>query len=228
MWLCKWLSGPSQRYSPDNFHLVSDGHRVIAILILPPSLSGLFPALSAGGQDVSRTQSNRSMLDSWKEHILWAVPKHRRTIERRLKRKYGTPGLHMKILLPRTNLRVCNQCGHDHEVGVLCREFLLISDTKGENQLIIISLSANCYMKVKEETEAMQDAIQAELKLDPVDKEVVVLYDGEKDKPSEMWQGKRIVEMQKPRPLWFSKNLTEKTTAPAGVTATEVKPTDLS
>lgn len=83
-------------------------------------------------------------------------------------------------------------------------------------------------MKVKEETEAMQEAIQNELKLDPVDKEIVVLYDGEKDKPSEMWQGKRIVEMKKPRPLWFSKNLTEKTSAAAGVTATEVKPTDLS
>lgn len=90
-------------------------------------------------------------------------------------------------------------------------------------------LSATCYLKVKEETEAMQEAIQAELKLAPVDKEVVVLYNGEKDKPSELWQGKRIVEMNKPRPLWFSKNLAEKsTTQPSGVTATEVKPTDLS
>lgn len=74
----------------------------------------------------------------------------------------------------------------------------------------------------------MQEAIQNELKLDPVDKEVIVLYDGEKDKPSELWNGKRIVEMKKPRPLWFSKNLTEKSTQPSGVTATEVKPTDLS
>lgn len=80
---------------------------------------------------------------------------------------------------------------------------------------------------MKAETEAMQEEIQRELKLDPVDKEVVVLYDGEKDKPSELWNGKRIVEMKRPRPLWFSKNLVEKTTQPPATTK-EVKPTDLS
>lgn len=88
-------------------------------------------------------------------------------------------------------------------------------------------LPAGCYKKVKAETEAMQEAIQKELQLDPVDKEVVVLYDGERDRPSETWNGKRIVEMQKPRPMWFSKNLTEKSTT-ANVTATPVKKTDLS
>lgn len=85
------------------------------------SHSGFAPALSGFELD-GQSQSQRSMLDTLKEHILWAVPKHRRTIERRLKRKYGSPGLHMKILLPKTNLRVCNQCGSDHEVGVLCRK----------------------------------------------------------------------------------------------------------
>lgn len=133
----------------------------------------------------------------------------------------------MKILLPKTNLRVCNQCGHDHEVGVLCRK--LIPQLIKYQQIVNANiLPANCYKKVKEETEAMQEAIQAELKLDPVDKEVVVLYDGEKGKSPEMWQGKRIVEMKRPRPLWFSKNLTEKSTQAPSVTATEVKPTDLS
>lgn len=40
--------------------------------------------------------------------------------------------------------------------------------------------SANCYKKVLQETQAMQDKIEKELGLNPVDKSVVVLYDGEK------------------------------------------------
>lgn len=54
--------------------------------------------------------------------ILWAVPRNRRTIERRWKRKYGNPEQHCKLQMPLTTLRVCIQCGHDHEVGVLCRK----------------------------------------------------------------------------------------------------------
>ena len=73
----------------------------------------------------------------------------------------------------------------------------------------------------------MQQKIQEELKLDPVDKEVIVLYDREKENQSEeFWKGKRIVEMQKPRPMWFSKNLVEKTTQQPAQ-STEVKPDKL-
>lgn len=45
-----------------------------------------------------------------------------------------------------------------------------------------------------------------ELKLDPVDKEVVVLYEDD-PKDDNMFEGKRIVELPKERPRWFSKNL---------------------
>ena len=73
----------------------------------------------------------------------------------------------------------------------------------------------------------MQEAIQNELKLDPVENEIVVLYDGEKNnKPDEFWQGKRIVEMKKPRPQWFSDNLLQKTTQ-KGATTSDVKPSEL-
>lgn len=72
----------------------------------------------------------------------------------------------------------------------------------------------------------MQSKIEEKIGLNPADKEVVVLYDGEKDKMPEFWEGKRVVEMEKSRPLWFSKNLLEKTTQPAATTK-EVKPTDL-
>lgn len=73
----------------------------------------------------------------------------------------------------------------------------------------------------------MQDQIQNELKLEPVEKEVVVLYQGEKvGKPEEFFKGKRIVEMQKERPAWFSKNLLQETTQ-KNATTKEVKPSDL-
>lgn len=75
----------------------------------------------------------------------------------------------------------------------------------------------------------MQEAILKELKLDPIEKEVIVLYDGEKEgKPQEFFEGKRIVEMNKPRPAWFSKNLLQGTTQePADTKDVKVKPTDL-
>lgn len=73
----------------------------------------------------------------------------------------------------------------------------------------------------------MQEAIQNELKLEPVEQEVVVMYEGEKDsKPDEFWKGKRIVEMQRPRPQWFSDNLLQKTTQ-KGADTSEVKPSQL-
>ncbi|XP_017772352.1 PREDICTED: 39S ribosomal protein L32, mitochondrial [Nicrophorus vespilloides] len=147
-----------------------------------------------------------SIKDIIGDGLLWAVPKHRRSLEKRLKRKFGDPEYVNKLILPKTTLRVCNTCGDDHEVGVLC---------------------PTCYKKVIEETKLMQDKIQEELKLEPVETEVVVLYNGEKDdKPSEFWQGKRIVEMEKERPSWFSKNLTQQTTQQPATTS-DVKPSQL-
>lgn len=63
-----------------------------------------------------------SLKDLIGDGILWAVPKHRKTIERRLKAKYGNPKYHMKLIPLKSTLRICMQCGHDHEVGVLCRK----------------------------------------------------------------------------------------------------------
>lgn len=88
-------------------------------------------------------------------------------------------------------------------------------------------VTAHCYDKICKETELIQEKIQQELGLDPVDKEVIVLYEGEKgERPNEYWNGKRIVEMERPRPMWFSKNLMQKTTQPAATTK-EVKPDNL-
>lgn len=54
----------------------------------------------------------------------------------------------------------------------------------------------------------MKEVIQEKLKLDPVDKEVVVLYQNE-PKPS-LKKNELLVEIPKERPPWFSKNLLSK------------------
>ncbi|XP_037945678.1 39S ribosomal protein L32, mitochondrial [Teleopsis dalmanni] len=174
------------------------------------------PALALAGMPSThngatwRTGSDSSEKFSLKDligdGILWAVPKHRRSIARRLQRKFGVPDLVWKPLKIKTHLRNCTECGHDYEAGVLC---------------------PHCYDKVRKETQLMQDKIQEQLGLSPVEQEVVVLYDGEKrEQSTEYLNGKRIVEMEKPRPMWFSKNLIQKTTQQPADTK-EVKPSDL-
>lgn len=55
--------------------------------------------------------------------------------------------------------------------------------------LPILYLSANCYKKVKDETTEFQEEIEKVLGLDPIEKEVIVLYKGEKSKqPEEFWE----------------------------------------
>jgi len=74
----------------------------------------------------------------------------------------------------------------------------------------------------------MQSKIQETLGLQAVDKEVIVLYEGEKaEQSSDDLKNKRIVEMKKPRPMWFTKNLLQKSTQPLSETK-EVKPSDLA
>jgi len=176
---------------------------IAALFVRHPPEAPCFAYIDYVPQPQSESKSIRDILN---DAFLFAVPKHRRTIEKRWKRKFGHPEYHMKLLLPKSTLRVCNTCGDDHEVGVLC---------------------PTCYKKVIDETKEMQAKIQEELKLEPVEKEVVVVYDGEKDiKPAEYFEGKRIVEMKKPRPEWFSKNLLQQTTQQPA-TIKDVKPSDL-
>jgi len=170
----------------------------------PPGSLGL---LVAETSQTSSTPQPFSIKDLIGDGIVWGVPKHRRSIERRMKRKFGDPyyGTY-KPLTVKNNLEVCDICSNHKEMGVLC---------------------PHCYDKVRKETELIKDKIMKDLKLKPIDKDVVVLYDGEKVEPSaEFWKGKRIVEMEKPRPMWFSKNLLQKTTQP-NATTTEIKPEEL-
>ncbi|EFN76574.1 39S ribosomal protein L32, mitochondrial [Harpegnathos saltator] len=102
---------------------------------------------------------------------------------------------------------MCINCGHHYEANRLC---------------------GHCYEKVKLETKEMQDAIQKELGLSPVEENVIVLYDGEKDqKTDEFWKNQKVVEMPKKRPSWFHQNLLEPTTQEPS-NKTDVKPTNLA
>jgi large subunit ribosomal protein L32 len=169
----------------------------LGLLVVEPSSGSYLPSTDSKPFSIS---------DLIGDGILWAVPKHRRTIERRMKRKLGHPDYHQKMLSPKRHLVVCEVCGNHKEVGIIC---------------------VHCYDKVRIETESIKDKIMKKLHLKPDDKEVVVLYDGEKvEQGEELWNGKRIVEMEKPRPMWFSKNLMQKSTQP-NATTKEVKPDEL-
>ncbi|KAH8272640.1 hypothetical protein KR044_002504 [Drosophila immigrans] len=165
----------------------------------PPALAILME------QQICSTTQTFSLKDVTGDGFLWAVPKHRRSVEKRLNRKFGFLDFVWKPLKEKRNLRSCPKCGHDNELGVLC---------------------PFCYDKVRKETQLMQKKIQEQLGVAPIDQEVVLLYEGEGDLSSEALKGSRLVEMQKPRPMWFTKNLLQKSTQQSSESK-EVKASDL-
>ncbi|KYM97780.1 PREDICTED: 39S ribosomal protein L32, mitochondrial [Cyphomyrmex costatus] len=151
----------------------------------------------------NRSSSLKEIFDNG---FLWAVPTKRRSIAERLKRRFGIMKYVWKPPIAKTNLLSCVNCGYHYEAGRLC---------------------GHCYEKVKLETKEMQDAIQKELGLNPVEQNVIVLYDGEKDsKTDKFWKNQRIVEMPKKRPSWFHHNLLEPTSQESS-NKKDVKPTNL-
>ncbi|XP_015924415.1 large ribosomal subunit protein bL32m [Parasteatoda tepidariorum] len=127
----------------------------------------------------NKTQS--TLRDILQDGFLWAVPKHRRSLERRMTRRMGLG----KPIIPKNNLIVCEACGHFHPVHTIC---------------------GNCYSKVREETEYLQNAVINELKLDPIEQEVKLVYEND-SKNERTFEGKRIIELPKERPQWFCNNL---------------------
>lgn len=121
--------------------------------------------------------------------FLWGVQKRRRSIECRLRRKLGDPrwAPHgAKLLVPKTNLVICDSCGHHYEADKLC---------------------AYCYELVKKETEILQKEMMEKLRGKPIETEIEFRY---KDDSREERPTKRIVEIERERPAWFSKNLLAK------------------
>lgn len=60
------------------------------------------------------------------------------------------------------------------------------------------------------ETKVMQEAMINSYGLDPVDKEVRLKYKGDPNDDS-VQENVRFVELEKERPVWFSKNLLSRT-----------------
>ncbi|KAF0773306.1 39S ribosomal protein L32, mitochondrial [Aphis craccivora] len=170
----------------------------------PPALSFASPVETLKPSIPALTTIERLFGDS----IFWAVPKHRRTIEKRLKRKFGCIDDFYKMLLPRTDLFTCNQCGHSYQRRHLC---------------------PNCYKRVKDETTELQEVIEKELGLEPIEQEVVVLYKGERTKQpvEEFWKGKRIIELKREKPSWFCRNLLQRTTI-GNSDSKDVQPSELA
>lgn len=102
--------------------------------------------------------------------ILWAVPKKRRSLEKRRIRRHNHPkwpAIPNKDQIRKTNILVCQNCGGYKEAGLLC---------------------PTCYGKVRAETEEIQKRIKEELGLSPVEQDVVVLYQGEKEQNPNYWE----------------------------------------
>ena len=137
--------------------------------------------------------------------ILWAVPKHQTTIEKRRTRKFGKTsegGYRAKYISRR--IRVDHKTGEYFELGKLAPE---------------------TYKRVMAETERIQKNMANVFGVGSAkDQDVVVLYKGEEEQ--RVPDDKKVVEMEYERPAFFSKNLLQK---PHGVqpTSTTVRPTQL-
>lgn len=128
-----------------------------------------------------------------KDGLLWGVPKKRRNVERRLKRRFGVENYPdcAPIIRPRNDIIICEQCGDHHEYYALC---------------------PTCYGKVKDETEKIREEMKCQTDpLLPKEKEILFQYQDEQT-DQENWNHFKVINIDRPRPKWFSKNLLTRST----------------
>ncbi|OTF83040.1 hypothetical protein BLA29_006843 [Euroglyphus maynei] len=151
------------------------------------------------------TTTNSSIDELMKDGILWGVPKKRRTAERRLARRFGVEKFpdSAKILRTRDDIILCERCGDHHEYYAIC---------------------PTCYRKVKEETKQMLDALRKQTNpLQPKEKDVLFRFEDEKDSETFTSQNEfQIIDIDHPRPQWFSRNLMTKSTGSANYNPKDV------
>jgi large subunit ribosomal protein L32 len=153
--------------------------------VLPLTEGGLFEPMDMEGQQVEE--------DMKESGFLWAVPKKRRSVEVRLRKKFGVEKWRpfgSKMFQPKKNIISCPSCGEYHEANYLC---------------------PHCYEKVRLETQKVQEAIEQDYQRnEPIDKEMAILYEDDPRDKKEA-QTIRLIEVPHKRPAWFSQNLLSKT-----------------
>ncbi|XP_038058076.1 39S ribosomal protein L32, mitochondrial-like [Patiria miniata] len=146
------------------------------------------PALAIDSSAVIPDRSSESGggLASIFDGLLWAVPKHRRSIQRNRTRRRAEDKMIKHI--PEEKFTTCEVCGHAKMIGFLC---------------------GHCLIRIRQETREIRKQLMGQRdETDALpDRETVVVYEGEPLRPEE--EGKEIVEMKKKRPSWFSRALLE-------------------
>lgn len=148
-----------------------------------------------------------SFMDVLRDGFVWNTPKCRKSIEKRhLERFGGARWGTQKILKPNRRIRIDYKTGEHFELG---------------------KLAPKTYEKILQETSEIKAKISDTFgRFSARDKEANVLYEGESVPEGE--DNKLTVSMEKQRPTFFSRNLTEKTQIPAGSTTnTTVRPSGL-
>ena len=143
-------------------------------------LSPTLPPLSSSGKQVLQEIFGP----------LFAVPKKYVTLNVRKRRrggldKWAPHGL--KLLRPKSDIVSCQTCGHFHELRYLCEK---------------------CYERVKAASKPIQEAMVKAFEGRAVDQEVRVRYRGEGTQAA--GDTTRFVEVDEPRPQWFTDNLLSK------------------
>lgn len=122
------------------------------------------------------------LFDGW----LWATPKHRTPARQKWREKYGASNWQygQKLYKSMNNIMTCPDCGSFHQFHTICRK---------------------CFQRVQEESKEVIASIRKAWGHGIIDKEVQVIYEGEVAPKTP----KRIVELERPRPLWFESNLSQ-------------------
>ncbi|XP_069121464.1 large ribosomal subunit protein bL32m-like [Argopecten irradians] len=116
--------------------------------------------------------------------IMWAshqTQRSRRSKEKRQTRRFGDSYIRKHQNLQK-DIVSCVRCGSFHKYNTIC---------------------GACYDKVRQETQEMMERMGDHLKYDTPRSEIAVIYEDE-DREQHKLQNKFIVQMEKPRPQWFS------------------------
>lgn len=191
-------------------HIIRTSEVIVQRILSGPG--GLSPAVDLSPATTSNLYNNgcassTSLLDIMRDGIMWNTPKHRKTLEKRHREKYGS--LHWgnsgRMLRVNKRIRVDYKTGEHFELG---------------------KLAPKTYAKIADETSKIAAKISDTFgRLSSRDKEANIIYEGESVKEED---NKLIVRMEKERPTFFSRNLTEKTQLPSNSTSsTTVRPSGL-